>query len=82
MFKSKSESFLDQNIIDKTILQPYITKTWPFETDPDLESLQQFDKLQDLVLVLNQAIDEFYIQQSIEFLALTVADASLSNQSS
>lgn len=82
LFRSKSEAFIDQTVIDKAILQPYLPQNQDLETDPDLEFLQQFDKLQDLVSVLDQATEEAFIQQSIEFSALTVAAASLSSQSS
>ena len=79
MFRSKSEAFVDQTIIDTAILQPYIPQTQLLETDPDFESLQQFDKLQGLVSVLDQASEEAFIQQSIEFSALTLVAASLSS---
>jgi len=79
-FRSKLEAFVDQTIVDKALLQPYTPQTQYFEIGPNLESLQQFDKLQGLVSVLDQAIEEAFIQQSIEFYALTVAAASLSSQ--
>lgn len=78
LFRSKSEAFLDQTIIDKTIIQPYVCQTQVLEIYRDFESLHQFDKLQGLVLVLDQAIEEAFIQQSIEFSALTVATTSQS----
>ena len=82
LFRSKSEAFVDQIVIDKAILQPYVPQTKVLETDPDLESLQQFEKLQGLVSMFDQVIKEAFIQQSVEFSALTIATTSLSSQSS
>lgn len=78
LFRSKYEAFVDQTVIDKSILKSYIAQTQLLEIDHDLESLQQFEKLQGLVLVLDQAIVEAFIQQFVEFSALKVASTSLS----
>lgn len=53
LFRSKSEAFIDQNVIDKAILQPYISQAQDIESDPNLGPLQQFAKLQGLVSVLD-----------------------------
>ena len=62
LFRSKSEAFINQTIINKVILQPYISQAQDLESEPDLEPLQQFAKLQGLVSVLDQAIEEDFIQ--------------------
>lgn len=77
LFRSKSVAFVDQTVIDKAILQPYIPQTQVLETDPDLEYLQQFDNLQGLVSVLDQAIEEAFIQKFVEFSTLTIVETSL-----
>lgn len=39
LFRSKSQSFVDQTVIDEALLQPYIPQTQLLEIDLDLESL-------------------------------------------
>lgn len=80
LFRTKSKSFTDESVIDHSILQPYIPKTQPVEPYLDQQTLQNFDKLQGLVLVLDQSISEAYVQKSIEISALIVAASSISYQ--
>lgn len=62
LFRTKSESFVDQTVINEALLWPYLPQTQPLELDPGLEYPQQFDKSQGLVSVFDQAIKESYIQ--------------------
>jgi len=53
LFRSKLNAFVHQTVIEKAILQPYISQTQVLEKDLDLNFLQSFEKLQGLNSVLD-----------------------------
>jgi len=61
-FRTMCKSFVDQIVVDEVILQPYKPIRPSVELDSDQQALQEFDKLQDLVLAIDQVIHQAYIQ--------------------
>jgi hypothetical protein len=80
LFRTKSESFVDETILDQAILQPDTPKRQYLELDLDQQILQNFEKLQDLSLDFDQALHESYIQQSVEIFSLTISASSINSQ--
>lgn len=81
LFRSKYESFADETFIDEWVLRPYISEHHSVDQNFDKKSLQQFEKLEDLVTNLDQAIHKYYIQQSVELSSLSFLVSSPITQS-
>lgn len=62
------------------MLETYIYEGQSVEPDLDQQVIQNFNKLQGLVSVFDQDVHEAYVQQSVEFSALTVATSAISSQ--
>jgi hypothetical protein len=67
-------------VLDQTILQPKTPEILSPRADVDQLFLQEFDKLEDLVANLDQALDRAHFQQSVELSALTIVAASVKPQ--
>jgi len=66
--------------LDQTILQPKTPKILSPREDVDQLFLQEFDKLEDLVANLDQALDRAHFQQSVKISSLTITIASVKPQ--
>jgi hypothetical protein len=77
LFRTKSDSFVSETVLDQTILQPRTPEILSPRADVDQRFLQEFDKLEDLVENLDQALDKAHFQQSVELSALTIAATSV-----
>jgi hypothetical protein len=77
LFRTKSDSFVSETVLDQTILQPRTPEILSPRADVDQRFLQEFDKLEDLVENLDQALDKAHFQQSVELSALTIVAASV-----
>ena len=80
LFITKSESLLDETVLNQDILQPGISEIQSLESDLDQQILQNLGKLQDLASDLNQDLYEAYIQKSVEISALTISASSINSQ--
>jgi hypothetical protein len=77
LFRTKSASFVSETILDQTILHPRTPEIISPREDVDQKFLQEFDKLEDLVANLDQALDKAHFQQSVELSTLTIVVASV-----
>jgi hypothetical protein len=62
LFRTKSDSFVSETVLDQTILQPKTPEILSPRADVDQRFLQEFDKLEDLVANLDQALDKAHFQ--------------------
>jgi hypothetical protein len=60
LFRTKSDSFVSETVLDQTILQPRTPEILSPMVDVDQRLLQEFEKLEDLVVNLDQASDQAY----------------------
>jgi hypothetical protein len=67
-------------ILDQTILQPRIPEILSPRTEFDQRFLQEFNKLEELVANLDQALYQAHFQQSVELSTLTIAATSIKHQ--
>jgi hypothetical protein len=57
LFRTKSDSFVSEIVLDQTILQPKTPEILSPKADVDQLFLQEFDKLEYLVANIDQALD-------------------------
>jgi hypothetical protein len=69
-----------ETVLDQTILQPRTPEILSPRADVDQRFLQEFDKLENLVANLDQALYQAHFQQSVELSALTIVAASVKPQ--
>jgi hypothetical protein len=62
LFKTKSDSFVDETILDQAILQPSTPERHSPRSDLDQQILQKYEKLQDLASHFDQAFHKAYIK--------------------
>jgi hypothetical protein len=80
LFKTKSESFVDETVLNQVVFQPNTPERQSPESDLDQPILQNFENLQDLASDFYQSLHEAYIQQSVELSALTIYGSSINPQ--
>jgi hypothetical protein len=80
LFRTKSDSFVDETVLDQAILQPSTPERHSPGSDLDQQILQNFEKLQDLASDFDQALHKAYIQQSVELSSLTISASSINPQ--
>jgi hypothetical protein len=57
LFRTKSDSFVSEIVLDQTILQPKTPEILSPKANVDQLFLQEFDKLEYLVANIDQALD-------------------------
>jgi hypothetical protein len=67
-------------VLDQTILQPKTPGILSPREDVDQRFLQEFDKLEDLVENVDQALDRAHFQYSAELSSLTIVATSLKSK--
>jgi hypothetical protein len=67
IFRTKSDNFVSETVLDQTILQPRTPKTLSPREGFDQCFLQEFKKLEYLVSNIDQALYKSHFQQSFEF---------------
>jgi hypothetical protein len=77
LFRTKSDGFVSEIALDKTILQPRTPEILSPRADVDQRFLQEFDKIEDLVVNIDQALYKSHFQYSVELSTLTIAVASV-----
>jgi hypothetical protein len=80
LFITKSDIFVSETILDQTILQPRTLEILSPRIEFDQRFLQEFDKLEDLVENLDQALYQAHFQQSVELCSLTIVTSSIKHQ--
>jgi hypothetical protein len=80
LFRTKSDSFVNEIVLDQTILQPKTPERLSPRTDFDQRFLQEFKKLEDLVSNLDQALYKSHFQQSVELSSISIVAASVNPQ--
>jgi hypothetical protein len=80
LFRTKSDSFISETVLDQTILQPRTPEILSPREEFDQRFLQEFNKLEDLVANLDQALYQAHFQQSVELSSLTIVAASIKHQ--
>ena len=81
MFRTKSQHWISQIVLDPSILQQSPIGEASTSTQTDFQLLQHFDSLQGLVTELTSTIDDAYLQQSVELSALTAVAPSVISKS-
>jgi hypothetical protein len=82
LFRTKSDSFVDEIVLDQTILQPRTPERISPGTKFDQRILQEFEKLQDLESNLDQALYKAHFQQSVELSAISIVASFVNPQAS
>jgi hypothetical protein len=80
LFRTKSDIFVDETVLDQAILQPNTPERHSPGSDLDQQILQNFEKLQDLASEFDQALHKTYIQQYVELSSLTISASSINPQ--
>jgi hypothetical protein len=82
LFKTKLDSFVNEIVLDQTILQTRTPERLSPRKDFDKRILQEFEKLRDLVSNLDQALYKAHFQQFVELSILSIVAASFKPQAS
>jgi hypothetical protein len=77
LFRTKFDNFVSETVLDQTFFQPKTHKILSPRSKADQHFFPEYDKLEDLVVNLGQALDKTYLQQSVEIPALTIAATSV-----
>jgi hypothetical protein len=77
---SKPNSFVDEIVLDQTILQPRTPERVSPRIDFDQQILQDFEKLQYLASNRDHALYKDHFQQFVDISALSIAAASVNPQ--
>jgi hypothetical protein len=80
IFRTNSDSFVSETVLDQIILQPKNPEIISPRENPDYRFLQEFNKLENLVSNLDQDLYQAHLQQSIELSALAIAATYVKRQ--
>jgi hypothetical protein len=80
LFRTKSDSFVNEIVLCQTILQSKTPERLSPKTDFDQRILQEFEKLQDLASNLDQVLSKAHFQQSVELSAISIAASFVNPQ--
>jgi hypothetical protein len=80
LFRTKSDSFKCEIVLDQTILQPRTLEILSPRIEFDQHLLQEFNKLEDIVANLDQDLYQSHFQQPVELSSLTIVATSIKHQ--